>query len=83
MKTKSDDAAFSNATDHMGNPTIGIGLTKREYFASMVLQGLCVPCHGGMQNLNDKNETMFKVSMAVRLADALIDELNRDKSDGK
>jgi hypothetical protein len=44
------------------------GLTKREYFAAMALQGLLV---------NNNNDYAYSVISSVEYADALIDELNK------
>lgn len=52
------------------------GLSKREYFAAKILQGLCVPCIPGSHNCNDEHESLHKVKMAVGLADALLKELS-------
>lgn len=67
-----NDSAFSKE-NHSGPQ----GLTKREYFAIFALQGICVPCIPGRENANDANESVYKVQMALRLADALIEELNK------
>lgn len=56
---------------------VHFGLSKREMFSAMVLQGLVVPAIPGFQNHNNKNEVTHKAEMAVRLADALIKELNK------
>lgn len=55
------------------------GLTKREYFAALVMQGLAVQAIAGGHNTNDTSESKSKSAMAVRLADALIEELNQEK----
>lgn len=71
MKTKSNDAAFSNASDQYGNSTIGYGLTKREYFAALAMQGAIAS--------NYKQQTTKEIAKrAVELANALIEELNRE-----
>jgi len=77
MKTNGNDPA---------NPTIGweltvhgdpvvitdqYGLTKREYFAAMVMQGL-------MANPNMDNKDNLE-ELAVLTADFLIEELNKDE----
>jgi hypothetical protein len=51
------------------------GLTKREFLAAIAMQGLVVPCTAGRHNSNDPAECASKALMAVRLADALIAEL--------
>ena len=67
-KTKPNDAAFACATS-WGHQE---GLTKREYFAAMALQGLCA---------NPNESGLFEVNAlrAVGMADTLIKELNRGK----
>jgi hypothetical protein len=49
------------------------GLTKREYFAAMALQGL----------LANNNNYMYSVISAVEFADDLINELNKTNNNGK
>lgn len=49
------------------------GLTKREYFASMAMQGLT-----SVDNFSDDNETISKMAKwSVKCADALLDELDK------
>lgn len=72
--TNPNDAAFSNATDYAGNPTVGYGLTKREEFAKAAMQGLIASDHE--VNWNAKQIATF----AVEQADALIAELNKEPS---
>jgi hypothetical protein len=54
------------------------GLTKREYFAAMAMQGI------GMEMVNGgKHELDISISIArkaLRMADALIAELNKTES---
>lgn len=57
------------------NKTIVAGLTKREYFAAMALQGMVASHLGGTW------ETLAKVSVIA--ADALIKELNEPNQDLK
>lgn len=77
MKTEPNDLAFPaiNPANNEGHP----GLSKREYFASLVASGLAtkIRCDG---KSNPQLE-MFLSSDAVRLADALIEELNKPKTD--
>lgn len=54
------------------NNYISTGLTKREYFAAMALQGLLA---------NDSGFITSKARYAVKAADALIEELNKTKQD--
>ena len=65
MKTKryptnGEDSAFNTMT----------GLTKREYFAAMAMQGLCA------DNTYPKREIIMH---SVIFADALINELNKSE----
>jgi len=50
------------------------GLTKREYFAAMALQGLLA---------NNNKEYAYCVISAVEFADDLINELNKTNNNGK
>ena len=68
MKTNPNDATFSNACDVDGNPTLGYGLTKREYFAAMAMQGLLAKSTATKEMIAE---------MAVEHAEALINELNK------
>ena len=50
------------------------GLTKREYFAVMVMQGF-IASYTGEQNHPDPD---YAADEAVKYADALIEELNKE-----
>ena len=63
MKTNGDERAFSPAT--------GIGLTKREYFAALAMQGYCA---------HPLVDVRITASWAVQQADALIAELNKERA---
>jgi hypothetical protein len=65
-KTKPNDAAFPQ------NPhtALDTGLTKREYFAAIAMQGLVTVIHH-----TDRPYNVAKA--AVMTADALIEELNK------
>jgi len=52
-------------------------LTKREYFAAMALQGLCVQAIAGSHNSDTESFNIEKADHAVNLADALINALNK------
>ena len=70
METKKNESAFPIiAEDYI----IDGGLTKREYFAAMALQGIIANKDG----LDIKIERI--VESAVDTADALIEELNKTK----
>jgi hypothetical protein len=56
-------------TIEYNNNYISNGLTKREYFAAMALQGLLAT--------NSTTTIEYYAIDAVRIADALIDELNK------
>jgi hypothetical protein len=77
MKTNGNEPI--NLTFAADGRITGFCLTKREYFAAMAFQGVCTPCVAGNHNANYPQEAQFKAEMAVRLADALITELNKDK----
>jgi hypothetical protein len=73
-KTHGDSPAFSKAafyTDEYGIDAPQEGLTKREYFAAMALQGMLAKYGSDYQVQNAKE--------AIYWADALIEELNKTK----
>lgn len=59
--TITEESTFPNNSDN--------GLTKREYFAAMAMQGICST--GNYANGKDNAE------YAVRVADALLEELEK------
>lgn len=71
-----NDQAFAtpNSVDARGETTLHqVGLTKREYFAAVALQGFI--------SLSLDAETAKRApAAAVNMADRLIDELNKVKS---
>ena len=72
-KTHGDSPAFAKAafyTDEYGIDAPQEGLTKREYFAAMAMQGLLA---------NDSGLITSKARDAVKSADLLIEELNKNK----
>ena len=83
MKTKLDeisdayykhDPAFpSTSTDGFGCVTT-MGLSRREYFAAMAMQGL--------QASNFENGSQFIAKIAVEQADCLIKALNTEMEEG-
>jgi len=74
MQTKKDDSAFPIFDDDANYFTKNQGLTKREYFAAMALQGLLnVP-------FVDESYLDEIPKMAIELADNLIRELNNSGS---
>lgn len=66
MKTQPNDNTEPTG-DHRSCEPRG-GLTKREYFAALAMQGLLTSDEGGIPNL---------AKMAVECADVLINELNK------
>ena len=76
MKTQANDPAFSRpAFHHEHTGTLHDaqdGLTKREYFAVMAMQGWLA---------NEYIGTKYDIiaQHCVRMADALIEELNKEK----
>lgn len=84
MKTNPDDSSYakelkwSKAGVGYSADIIG-GLSKREYFAGLALQGL-------LMSISEENENTFdslskKVAGAsCAMADALIEELNKEKN---
>jgi hypothetical protein len=73
-ETKANEPAFKTSYLYPGaNDLPSTGLTKREYFASMALQGII----SNKDGLDIKIERI--VESAVDTADALIDELNKTR----
>lgn len=52
-----------------------IGLTKREYFAAMAMQGLMVQAIAGNHNINDDFNNHYRAKFAVDMADELLKQL--------
>lgn len=80
--TNANDFAFNDSATRLLSATKeGIEahnppLTKREYFAAMALQGLCVQAIAGAHNMDKVNLNLEKATHAANLADALINALN-------
>lgn len=92
MKTNPNDPINMDgiAFDNMGQGytstelTECLGLTKREYFAALALQGMLASQISGYTS-PEKQIARLPIKFtygAVRMADMLIDELNKD-DDGK
>ena len=70
METKANEPAYPNKQVSSWK-----GLTKREYFAAMAMQGLLADYES--EYIEDYSK------YAVKLADALIEELNKTKTNEK
>lgn len=66
--TNPNDNAFGFSADRLAGEYPG--LTKREYFAAMAMQGLCAEDHS--------KECKTVALWSVGMADALIAELNKE-----
>lgn len=55
------------------------GLTKREYFAGLAMQGLMVQAIAGIHNSNSEIWNTERAKFAVAMADALLKELDNIK----
>lgn len=75
MKTDPKAFAFPNAIIADGMPYVADGLTKREYFAAMAMQGILTRA-GDPPHLQIARD-------AVSVADALINALNSHKPEGQ
>ena len=95
--TNGNDGAFGKkermGSAYMGDITVrtyGDGLTKREYFAAMAMQGFCsaqgfesgyslayLNCDTAEPRFPEKNYTLYATA-AVKVADALIAALNKE-----
>lgn len=74
MKTNPNDKAFASPASVYADGSIDYpqeGLTKREYFAAMAMQGL----------LSDGDTFEHNVHFAVKVADLLIEQLNKEHNE--
>jgi len=71
--TNPNDPAFASAAKVLSGISEYQGLTKREYFAATAMQGICCSHAFGLYPHEYAN-------LAVKLADALIAELNKEAS---
>ena len=72
-ETKANDPAFSKSAFYHPDGSYDLpenGLTKREYFAGIAMQGL-------LADTANTGDIYFIVRDAINLADALIEELNK------
>ncbi len=76
MKTNPNESAWptgaANHSIHV-DKAFGIGLTKREYFAAMAMQGWIACQHEGFTG-----EPPDIAKRSLECADALIEELNKE-----
>ena len=82
MKSNPNDTAFPSAwmQDHSGSLPVG-GLTKREYFAALAMQGLLANSYSNGVNQPTSEASFSQLAgLAVNQADALIVELNKGES---
>lgn len=81
-KTKPEDYAFSSAVKEANENAFFMcgGLTKREYFAALAMQGLCsnYDLFKKAVQLTDGKEEIIICKSAVEYADALIEALNKE-----
>lgn len=63
------------APDAMPMWSISYGLTKREYFAALAMQGLCTQ----YSEYRDPQCSTEIVKFSVKVADALLAELSKEK----
>lgn len=87
MKTNPNNLVFPFEEKHYGQGGVRVlknhsGINIREYFAAIALSGLSVQAIPGRHNnFTDKSNAVMQAKCAVALADALIDELNKEKKD--
>ena len=79
MRTEPEEAAFAAAWMDKSTACATYGLTKREYFAALAMQGLLANQHSFAASENSKQAIEI---VAVSFADGLIDALNA-KGEGK
>ena len=82
--TNGNDLAYPTFDQNGICPSSSEGLTKREYFAAMAMQGLCQE-GAWSKTIQNQSEALGSTSSesiavyAVDLADALIEALNKTK----
>jgi hypothetical protein len=69
---KPTDCAFPHSYDADGKRVVHLGLSIREHFAAMAMQGLLAT---GLPGYTDKLATLYTARRAAEYADALIAEL--------
>lgn len=76
MKTNPNDFATASGYKDANSPAwiIDGGLTKREYFAALAMQGFCANPAGIPADSRAEG-----ADLAVKMADVLIDALNKEK----
>ena len=82
--TAGDGPVHSYVVTHVaGNVEVELGLTKRELFAAMAIQGLLSNgrfTDATNEQVSDENNEAYTGSLAVEIADALIEALNEEKA---
>ena len=66
--------ASPNSSDPEWAAAVGVGLTKREHFAGLAMQGLCSGCDSDGCWTHDAGIT---AAAAIEYADALLTELDK------
>lgn len=71
--------AFAAVTGNPNNPYLQEGLTKREYFAAMAMQGLLTNLFPTSDNQLCPNEENVKymATLSVKASDELLTQLNK------
>jgi hypothetical protein len=79
MKTNTDEPINFCSVKDGQTAFYFYGLTKREYFAALAMQGVC----SGNITVNSKitGHPAYTAEFAVQCADALIEELNKNNDD--
>lgn len=80
--TSGDDRAFGRQWKNRNGKDCGYGLTKREYFAAMAMQGLRANVTEDVIELAVQTKIPMEAIIAkcaVQHADALIKELNKNE----
>ena len=83
MKTNPSDYAFTSGFKDPNGAgfTFDGGLTKREYFAAMALQGILA--NQDFYGISVQGNLQVASWKAIDVADALIAELNKPQSEGE
>lgn len=76
VKRNADASAFPNKIEKYSEVRYDFGLTKREYFAGLVMQGIVVNAGRNGYSFSGKEEI---VKDSVKIADELLSELNNTR----
>jgi hypothetical protein len=80
MSTENAQKSAFPIAENMDTQSMELGLTKREYFAAIILQGMAASAFWA-ENFTDKEEHLSKaMAVAVKASDELLKQLNQQNT---